>query len=36
MDFNELFNQLKDNRLRFDEALKTGSVAVKHKWSENG
>ena len=33
----ELFNEIKDNWLRFDDALKkTERVAEKNKWSKNG
>ena len=36
-DFEELFNEIKNNRLRLDEALKkTKRAAEKNKWSKNG
>ena len=35
-DSKILFNEMKNNRLRFDEALKKQKELQKKKWSKNG
>ena len=35
MDSKEPFDEIKNNRLRFDDALKMQRVAEKNEWSKN-